>query len=194
MRIGTSRRGMLACLVTALMMTGVFASSAQASGYPTINKTWDINAICLSFGFDCSSFVDKWQAWTNAGPDEDMLLPDGQYVFAVLDDWDADPNDGGVGNLSTSDSMANRTFTVSGGKISTYNGSHGYMTDYYDRSEKKIQLAPFGDNSKTQDSGIYTVAICKKKTTRYSKHDSNCSYHTIKCGPKDSEPPKCPKP
>src|SRR3954471_6474754 len=192
MRIGTSKRTMLALLATTFAMTGIFASSAQASGYPTINKSWDINAICLSFGFDCSAFLDKWQAWTNAGPDDDMLLPDGNYFFAVLDDEDADMNDGGSGNLSTSDSISNRTFTVNAGKISSYSGSHGYMTDYYDRSEKKVQLAPFGDSSKTHD-GIYHVAICKKKSFgRYSKSD--CSYHTIKCGPKDPDPPKCPKP
>src|SRR4051812_25585828 len=149
MRIGTSKRRLLAFAATTLTMMGIFASSAQASGYPTINKTWDINAICLSLGFDCSAFLDKWQAWTNAGPDEDMLLPDGNYFFAVLDDPDADMNDGGSGNLSNSDSMGNRSFSVSGGKISSYSGSHGYVTDYWDRNEKKIQLAPFGDSSKT---------------------------------------------
>jgi len=192
MRIGTSKRAMLALLATTFAMSGMFASSAQASGYPTINKTWDINAICLSFGFDCSAFLDKWQAWTNAGPDHDMLLPDGNYFFAVLDDPNADMNDGGSGNLSTSDSINNRSFSVSAGKISGYSGSHRYMTDYHDRNEKKIQLAPFGDSAKTQN-GIYHVAICKKKSYgRYGKSD--CTYHTIRCGPKDPEPPKCPKP
>src|SRR3954463_2793905 len=168
MRIGPSKRSLLACLVTTIAMLGIFTSSAHANGYPVINQTWDINAICQSFGINCSSFVDKWQAWTNAGPDDDMLLPDGTYFFAVLDDENGDPNDGGVGNLSTSDSMANRTFTVSGGKISGYSGSHGYGVDVYDHNEKKIQMAPFGDNSKTSGSGVYTVAVCKKSS--YSKH------------------------
>jgi hypothetical protein len=185
---------MLACLATTIGVMGIFASSAQASGYPTINKTWDINAICQSFGIDCSSFIDKWQAWTNSGPDEDMLLPDGQYFFAVLDDEDADPNDGGSGNLSTSTSMGQRSFSVSGGKINNYYGSgHRYVRDWYDRNENKIQLMPFGDSSKTHSSGIYHVAICKKKSWgKYGKSD--CTYHVFKCGPKDPEPPKCPKP
>src|SRR3954453_14623677 len=164
MRIGTSKRSVLAVLATTFAMLGIFTSSAHANGYPVINQSWDINAICQSFGINCSAFLDKWQAWTNAGPDDDMLLPDGTYFFAVLDDENGDPNDGGSGNLSTSDSMSNRTFSVSGGKISSYGGSHGYGVDTYDRNEKKIQLAPFGDNSKTTSSGNYTVSICKKST------------------------------
>src|SRR3954469_22410051 len=194
MRIGTSKRGLLACLVTTIAMLGIFSTPAHANGYPVINQTWDINAICQSFGINCSSFVDKWQAWTNAGPDDDMLLPDGTYFFAVLDDENGDPNDGGGGNLSTSDSMTNRTFNVSAGKISNYSGNHGYGIDYYDRNEKKIQLAPFGDNSKTTSSGNYTVAVCKKGA--FGKHytKTDCSYHTFHCGQKDTIPPKCPKP
>src|SRR3954452_20824523 len=143
MRIGPSRRNLLACLVTTIAMLGIFSTPAHANGYPVINQTWDINAICQSFGINCSSFVDKWQAWTNAGPDDDILLPDGKYVFAVLDDLNADMNDGGSGNLSTSDTISTRTFTVSPGKISSYSGSHRYMTDRYERNEKKIHLAPF---------------------------------------------------
>src|SRR3954469_9641263 len=195
MRIGTSKRGLLACLVTTIAMLGIFSTPAHANGYPVINQTWDINAICQSFGINCSSFVDKWQAWTNAGPDDDMLLPDGTYFFAVLDDEDGDPNDGGSGNLSASDTMSNRTFTVSSGKISSYGGNHGYGVDYYDRNEKKIQLAPFGDNSKTSSNGNYTMAMCKKSTQsghHYTKTD--CSYHVFHCGNKDTTPPRCPKP
>src|SRR6266700_1377444 len=104
---------------------------------------------------NCNQYLDKRDVWLSGLAPKPSQLGVGTYFFAVLvPGTQSDPNDGTVGNLSTSDTYLARTFTVdSDGVISNW-GSH-----LFDSVNDIIQLAPY-DNT-TNPGGVYILAVCQ---------------------------------
>jgi hypothetical protein len=125
---------------------------------------------------NCNIYTSKRDVWFNGGP-ASAQLSDGTYAFAVLvPGGQSDPTDAAALNLSdttlapytataatntdtsarpSGDSASARTFTMSGGKISGYAGSHAFQNG-------KIQLFPYDDT--TNPGGVYILAVCSLTT------------------------------
>jgi hypothetical protein len=146
-------------------------------------------------GVNCNIYGDKRDVWTNGGPSNGQNhLSDGTYFFAVLEPGgQPDPNDGSAKNLSSpNDAYTNRTFTVFGGHISDYTGSHNQDSTYGLTLGTLIQLAPYDDT--TNPGGVYILAICSLGAdgTSYPVDPRDCKYDAFKikaggcdtdCGP-----------
>ena len=139
---------------------------------------------------NCNIYQDKRDVWANGGPAPPggNSLSDGTYFFAVLvPGGQPSPNDGGTKNLSDTnplggvadpflcagtllspntltgcgDSYTNRTFTVSGGDISSYSGSH-YTDNTHSDLGLMINLMPYDTTS--NPGGVYIMALCRIDT------------------------------
>jgi hypothetical protein len=134
----------------------------------------------ISPSVNCNQYLDKRDVWINGGPSNGKNhLTDGTYFFDVLvpGGQNPDTNDGGQKNLSdttvdpwasgdlngdgstipSGDDYANRTFTVSGGHIASYSGTHQFDTSGGNLGTL-IQLFPYDDT--TNPGGVYILAIC----------------------------------
>jgi hypothetical protein len=166
-----------------LLFLGVFlfamasapsALAVSGAGYTTVNPAVDGSNHCKNGnpGVNCNIYDGKEFVWLNGGPAANGLGPDGQYFFAVLEPGgQPNPNDGGPKNLSDDfDSVANRTFTVSGGEVSAYGGTHTY-------SPPLIRLFPYADTS--NPGGVYIMAICSLGAG-YPVAPRSCKYDAFK--------------
>ena len=198
--------------VVGLMVTS--ASAFAGAAYTTINSTVDGSGVLCHNGnpnVNCNQYFNKRYVWINGGPDKNSL-EDGTWFFAVLEPGtQQDPNDQSPntfpkprtdGNLSDDfDPYTNRTFTVAGGNISTYSGTHDFATDTNDNGEKKIRLFPYSDT--TNNGGVYILALCQLKPEynrqgvlvkpAYPVDPKDCKYDAFKIE-EDKEPPICPRP
>ncbi|MDX6410666.1 MAG: hypothetical protein QOE91_182, partial [Gaiellaceae bacterium] len=151
---------------------GAWAVSGGA--YTTVNTTVDGPNHCKNGnpGVNCNIYDGKQYVWLNGGPAGNGLGPDGQYFFAVLaPGGQPNPNDGGAKNLSDDfDTVANRTFTITGGEVSAYGGSHTY-------SPPLIRLFPYADT--TNPGGVYILAICYLGNG-YPVAPRSCKYDAFK--------------
>jgi hypothetical protein len=141
---------------------------------------------------DCNIYQDKRDVWINGGPSGGQNhLTDGSYFFAVLDPGgQPDPNDTGAKNLSSpNDAYTDRTFTVSGGHVSSYGGPHLSDNTYSSTLGLLVQLAPYDDTS--NPGGVYILAICSLDSG-YPVDPRDCKYDAFKvkaggcegdCGP-----------
>jgi len=212
-RITRARAGTLvsALAVAALLLAAATASAAPSRGaaFTTINSTVDGGGTGADEGLchngngnvNCNQYAAKRFVWINGGPDGNGLS-DGQYFFTVLvPGMQHDPNDqvpptSTDKNLSDEhDSYTNRTFTVTGGEISAYSGTHDFAVDTSDNNEKKIRLFPYTDTS--NNGGVYILAICSlepdNKGNTYPVKSQDCKYDAFKIR-EDETPPECPSP
>jgi hypothetical protein len=122
---------------------------------------------------NCNLYDGKEYVWLNGGPPANGLGPDGDYFFAVLEPGgQPDANDGGSKNLSDDfDTIANRTFTVSGGEVDFYGGTHT-------SNGPLIRLAPYATTS--NPGGVYIMAICAVPPPNGSVNPRNCKYDAFK--------------
>jgi hypothetical protein len=152
----------LGVAVAAAALSAGPAFAVSGAGYTSVNSAVDSGNHCKNGNpnVNCNIYDGKEFVWTNGGPDTGVLGPDGQYFFAVLaPGGQPNPNDGGPKNLSDDfDAYTNRTFTVTGGEISAYAGTHDFAVDTNDNNEKKIRLFPYADT--TNPGGVYIMAIC----------------------------------
>ncbi|MGH3091989.1 MAG: hypothetical protein ACRDOG_06645 [Gaiellaceae bacterium] len=150
------------------------ALAVSGAGYTTVNTAVDGNNHCKNGnpGVNCNIYDAKEHVWLNGGPAANGLGPDGQYFFAVLaPGGQPDPNDGGAKNLSDDfDTFTNRTFTVSGGEVSAYAGTH-------DATIPLIRLFPYADT--TNPGGVYIMAICSLEEG-YPVDPRDCKYDAFK--------------
>ncbi len=204
----------VAAAAALVIVTG--AAGAGNAGYTTyIDQTKCLGGSIVN----CNLYAAKTDVYTRGGPTSGAGLNDGQYYFAVLNPGFQNGGfiDGADGNLSDAtashdsqgnplytgagggDAVGNRTFTVSGGKITSYSGTHGecdsatgalvnpcpVATD----QGLMVQLAPFDDT--TNGGGVYILAICKVGATS----PSDCKFDAFKvaagapclldCGPQE---------
>lgn len=166
--------------VAFLVLMGIGAALAgvalavSGAGYTTVNEAVDGPNHCKNGnpGVNCNIYDGKEFVWLNGGPAANGLGPDGRYFFAVLEPGgQPNPNDGGAKNLSDDfDTFTNRTFTVTGGEVSAYGGTH-------DASIPLIRLFPYADTS--NPGGVYILAICSL-AEGYPVDPRDCKYDAFK--------------
>jgi hypothetical protein len=174
--------------LTAVVVAPTSAVAGGAAGYTTFDAT---TGGCLDnpTGVNCNNYAAKEDVYMNGGPTGGNGLADGSYYFAVLvpgfqnggfvDGADGNLSDttagATTGDLGTGDLIANRTFTISSGLISSYSGTHGTGTDL--QGDFIIQLMPYDNTS--NNGGVYILAICQVGATS----PSQCKYDAFKVEP-----------
>jgi hypothetical protein len=162
------------------------ALAVSGAGYTTVNTATDGPNHCKNGNpaVNCNIYDGKEFVWLNGGPAANGLGPDGQYFFAVLvPGGQPDPNDGGAKNLSDDfDAYTNRTFTVSGGEVSAYGGTHSFDSGsgggaHPNGSPPFIRLFPYADT--TNPGGVYIMAICSLGSG-YPVAPRSCKYDAFK--------------
>jgi hypothetical protein len=163
------------CSLLAICVLAVATSYAvSGAGYTTVNEAVDGPNHCQNGNpqVNCNLYDGKQFVWLNGGPAANGLGPDGRYFFAVLEPGgQPSPNDGGSKNLSDDfDAYTNRTFTVAGGEVSAYAGTHDFDSPF-------IRLAPYADT--TNPGGVYIMAICSLGRG-YPVNPRDCKYDAFK--------------
>lgn len=169
-----------------------FASAAGAvvagAGFTTFDK---VVGGCLNGnnpnGVNCNLYENKNDVYMSGGPESVKSgLSNGSYYFAVLTPGSQNEGfvDGAKGNLSdttaggttgdlgSGDPVSNRTFSVLGHQIVSYEGTHKTGTSPKERFV--IGLAPFDDTD--NPGGVYILAICLTGATS----PSDCKYDAFK--------------
>ena len=159
------------------------ASALAGAGFTTINRDMDGPGHCKNGNppTNCNIYDGKQYVWLSGGPDASRMGPDGRYFFAVLaPSAQHHPNDGGAGNLSDDrDPYTNRIFTIKGGRVSGYSGTHLYdNTHSYQKA--LIQLSPYANTP--NPGGVYILAVCSL-ANGYPVKASNCKYDQFKAPP-----------
>jgi hypothetical protein len=182
-----------------VMLFGVVLAVSAVSGaaYTTYNP-WvdgDFKEVCKNSQINCNIYGTKPDVWLNGGPAANGLSPDGAYFFAVLvPGGQPNPNDGAPKNLSDNyDAYTNRTFTISGGEVSFYGGTHDQDSGATlnparpfcatlhgcapDGNPPFIRLFPYADT--TNPGGVYILAICSLGRG-YPVEPRDCKYDAFK--------------
>jgi hypothetical protein len=167
----------VAALVGAGLVAVTMTQASASAPVGAISTTTNVsapsgNGACVhgsatSDPTNCNLFADPGDVWLSGLTN----LGDGSYFFAVLNPGGQnDPNDGADGNLSTSESVGDRTFTLAGGAVTNF-GTHLFYNN-------KIQLAPFDVSS--NPGGVYIMAVCSAASLPVDP--SNCKYDAFKVG------------
>ena len=186
MRRGASYRRLVAVIGGALLIAALVPAMQAGAVVAGAGFTTFVDATkCKDnpTGVNCNNYESKNDVWINGGPaGGPAALTDGTYFFAVLEPGgQSNPNDGGKHVLSDTDpaggsgttgggdSYTERIFTVSGGDIIAYGGSHascqsntpGETCSPNDAPNRGllINLMPYDDTSNR--GGVYILAICK---------------------------------
>ena len=152
--------------MTALVLLPAAASAASPAAFTSDSTGSAVNK---------NHYDNKCDVYLNGGPDG-ASLPAGSYTYAVLaPSGQGDPND--PGTLLSSDSNADRTFTVSStGVIS--GGTHPTSVAT-DTGATLIQLCPYADTP--NGGGVYIIAICPSS----DMSPDACKYDAFKVGPSE---------
>jgi hypothetical protein len=147
------------------------ANAVGGAAFTTIDPSVDgpANTLTQNSANNANIYFNKDYVWLNGGPTSNGLTPDGQYFFAVLDPGgQPDPNDtNSTTNLSVraGDPASNRSFTVSGGEVSAYSGTHALDSGTQavglnppDGLVPFINLMPYADTD--NNGGVYILAVC----------------------------------
>ena len=175
--------GTLVTATLAVLGLGATALPASASAMSPLGTTTDLSQgsnQCLNgpAGVDpinCNHYAEKTDVWLSGLPNDLSTNADGTYFFAVLSPGGQPDPDGAV---LSSDSLAQRTFTVTNGQASMVDPS---STHAVDTVENKIQIAPFDDTA--NNGGVYIAAICQLDAGVIGE----CKYDVFKVGA-DSTP------
>ena len=199
--------------------SAIVAGAAFTTDNPGVTDACLNGGVHTTPGVNCNIYTAKGDVWINGGPSAGQNhLTDGTYFFAVLEPGgQPDPNDDGAKNLSDTnplggladpnlcvgggntltgcgDAYTNRTFTVTGGHISFYGGTHPQDATYSGTLGTLINLMPYDTTS--NPGGVYILAICavpSSPTTGTGAPGavaSICKYDAFKV--KESEPPPPP--
>jgi len=182
MRTRTRASALFALLATALMLGALTPASTFAAGNaayttfdPSIQDGGFTGGCAHGSEVNCNTYVSKPDVYVNGGPTGGDGLANGEYFFAVLAPGCQNGGflDGANGNLSDTtagtgesgcsdngsgggDPVANRTFSVSGGVISAYGGTHTTATAK--NGNEIISAFPYDDTP--NPGGVYILAIC----------------------------------
>lgn len=200
--------------------SGAVAGAAFTTDNPAVTAACLNGGVHTTPGVNCNIYTAKGDVWINGGPSAGQNhLTDGTYFFAVLvPGGQPDPNDDGAKNLSDTnplggladpnlcggggntltgcgDAYTNRTFTVSGGHISAYGGTHAKDSVNGGALGMLINLMPYDTTS--NNGGVYILAICEMPSSPTTGEGapgvvnaSSCKYDAFKV--KESEPPPPP--
>jgi hypothetical protein len=182
-RAGIRVRMLLALVTIALGLIALAPAGALAAGnaaYTTFDPNIEDGGFtggCVHGSeVNCNTYVSKSDVYVNGGPTGGNGLANGEYFFAVLAPGCQNGGflDGANGNLSDTtpgtggsgcsdngtglegDAVANRTFSVEGGVISAYPGTH--VTGSAKNGNEIISAFPFDDTP--NPGGVYILAIC----------------------------------
>jgi hypothetical protein len=181
-RAGVRVCGLLALLATAAAFSSLMPASALAAGnaaYTTFDPAIEDGGFtggCVHGSeINCNTYVSKPDVYLDGGPSGGKGLANGEYFFAVLAPGCQNGGflDGANGNLSDTtegtgasgcsdtgpgggDALANRTFSVEGGVISGYSGTH--VTGTAKNGNEIISAFPYDDTP--NPGGVYILAIC----------------------------------
>jgi hypothetical protein len=173
---------LLALVTVALGLIALMPAGAGAAGnaaYTTFDPTIEDGGFtggCVHGSeINCNTYVSKSDVYVNGGPTGGNGLANGEYFFAVLAPGCQNGGflDGANGNLSDEtpgtgasgcgdegagggDAVANRTFSVEGGVISGYSGTH--VTGTAKNGNEIISAFPYDDTPNA--GGVYILAIC----------------------------------
>src|SRR5512138_322083 len=162
------------------------AAAVGGAAFTTVDQAVDGAGHCANGNprVNCNIYDVKESVWLKGGPASAVLKPDGQYFFAVLaPSGQPSANDGTQKNLSDDyDTYQNRTFTVSGGKVSAYSGSHWFDSGAHalgpaDGKAPFIRLFPFADTP--NQGGVYILAICSL-AKGYPVKAKDCKFDQFK--------------
>ena len=208
-------RGRLLAIFASVL--GALVLAAPASATPnatmtTVNTSVDGANGCQNGNpaVNCNQYAGKQFVWLSGGPGNTNFTRDGQYFFVVLKPGgqnsavnDTVPPVTGDDNLSDEwDPYTNRTFTVQGGKITAYHGTHTFDQDENAGNEWKIRLLPYSDG-KPQPNSPYIMQVCylgngnldSAADDQYPVDPSDCKMDMFKMMPDDdTTPPECPSP
>jgi hypothetical protein len=148
--VGLSAVGVFVALGAVFALTN--AGAVPRATFTTVNTHYDGSGHCQNGNpqVNCNIYEAAQYVWLNGGP-AIAALGDGTFLFAVVQPGgQQNPNDGSPGLLST-DKYSNRTFTVSGGKLS-YSGTHAF-------DDNKIRLIPFA--ATPNPGGENILVICR---------------------------------
>ena len=171
-----SRRAVvgLSALGVSVMSGALFALSTAGAvpraTFTTVNTHYDGSGHCQNGNpqVNCNIYEAAQYVWLNGGPAV-AQLGDGSFVFAVVQPGgQQNPNDGSPGLLST-DPYTNRTFSVSGGKLS-YNGTHAF-------DDNKIRLIPF---AATPNPGGENILVICRLDNGIPVSPRDCKYDAFK--------------
>ena len=159
---------------------------------------------------NCNIYDQKAYVWLTGGPTSGgSALEDGTYFFAVLDPGGQhnDVNDGQNspvfgGDVNTNknlsdehDPYTNRTFTVAGGKITVYTGTHDrFDADPGPGTDWMIRLMPYTDTP--NPGGEYDMAVCQigagydPSAEATAITPANCKYDNYKVRLSEPPPPE----
>lgn len=192
------------CALGALAIC-LFVPLADATPAGAVYTTFDdVQGGCLDSpnGVNCNHYESKADVYMSGGPTRGGFnLSDGTYFFAIVTPGEQSSGflDGARGNLSDAyvggtdgdegigDDVSERTFTVSGNEIVTYDGSHMLGTSPGEAGRTIIQLGRLlaeGDtdplNATFDDTdnpgGVYILAVCEAGATG----PSDCKYDAFK--------------
>jgi hypothetical protein len=197
MRNSASKGGLRVLVVLALAVCAAAllaggAGAVSGAGFTTVDEAVDGTGHCANGnpGVNCNMYDGKEFVWLNGGPAANGLGPDGDYFFAVVSPGgQPNPNDGGAKNLSDDfDTYTNRTFSVTGGEVSGYLGTHaldsGVPGTNPDGNPPFIRLFPYSDT--TNQGHVYIMAICSLGGG-YPVDPRDCKYDAFKV--KEAEQP-----
>ena len=200
--------------------SAIVAGAAFTTDNPGVTDACLNGGSHSSPGVNCNIYTAKGDVWINGGPSAGQNhLTNGTYFFAVLEPGgQPDPNDDGAKNLSDTnplggladpnlcggggntltgcgDAYTNRTFTVTGGHVSFYGGTHAQDATYSGTLGTLINLMPYDTTS--NNGGVYILAICEMPSSPTTGEGapgvvnaSSCKYDAFKV--KESEPPPPP--
>jgi hypothetical protein len=198
MRSGTRASALFTLLATVLMLGALTPASTLAAGNaayttfdPAIADGGFTGGCVHGSEINCNTYVSKPDVYVNGGPTGGNGLADGAYFFAVLAPGCQNGGflDGANGNLSDTtagtgesgcsdngvgggDPVANRTFSVSGGVISAYAGTH--TTGTAKNGNEIISAFPYDDTP--NPGGVYILAICPVGATT----PASCKFDAFK--------------
>ncbi len=188
-----------------LVLLAALVPQATATPAGAVYTTFDeVQGGCLDSpnGVNCNHYETKADVYMSGGPSKGGFnLSDGTYFFAILTPGEQNGGfiDGAAGNLSDAyiggtvgdegigDDVLERTFTVTGNEITTYDGSHYLGTSPGEAGRTIIQLGRMiaeGDtdplNATFDDTdnpgGVYILAVCEAGATA----PSDCKYDAFK--------------
>src|SRR5882757_30079 len=153
---------------------------------------------------NCNAYVSKPDVYVNGGPTGGNGLANGEYFFAVLAPGCQNGGflDGANGNLSdttpgttesgcsdegvgSGDAVGERTFSVEGGVISAYGGTHTTATAK--NGNEIISAFPYDDTPNA--GGVYILAICPVGATS----PAPCKFDAFKVKASSGGNEECPQ-
>jgi hypothetical protein len=184
---GTAHRRRFGLVLLAAAAAALVVLVPSALGF-AVNSTADAGfngaVACVNGSIvNCNMYASKTDVFLSGSPSNSDA---GTYFFAVLaPGGQPNPNDGASGNLSTSDTYLDRSFSIDSNGVITNLGNHPQ-----DLTNGDLQVAPFADTP--NPGGVYILAICgydPANPATIPVDPKSCKYDAFKVFPSTEPPP-----